>query len=69
MRQVGEQNGSDNAGPGHIGVVAVYQVDLEVHRTVRCVRVVHRWQVSSDGEKTAWFKDSEGNTLAIGSSV
>ena len=25
--------------------------------------------VSPDGEKTAWFKDSEGNTLAIGSSV
>ena len=24
---------------------------------------------SPDGEKTAWFKDSEGNTLAIGSSV
>ena len=25
--------------------------------------------VSPDGEKTAWFKDSEGNTLAIGSST
>ena len=24
--------------------------------------------VSPDGEKTAWFKDSEGNILAIGSS-
>lgn len=24
--------------------------------------------VSPDGEKTAWFKDSEGNVLAIGSS-
>ncbi len=24
--------------------------------------------VSDDGEKTAWFKDSEGNILAIGSS-
>jgi catechol 2,3-dioxygenase-like lactoylglutathione lyase family enzyme len=24
--------------------------------------------VSEDGEKTAWFKDSEGNILAIGSS-
>ena len=24
--------------------------------------------ISPDGEKTAWFKDSEGNTLAIGSS-
>jgi catechol 2,3-dioxygenase-like lactoylglutathione lyase family enzyme len=23
--------------------------------------------ISPDGEKTAWFKDSEGNTLAIGS--
>jgi catechol 2,3-dioxygenase-like lactoylglutathione lyase family enzyme len=31
-----------------------------------------RWEggalVSPDGEKTAWFKDSEGNILAIGSS-
>jgi len=25
--------------------------------------------VSPDGEKTAWFKDSEGNILAIGSST
>lgn len=25
--------------------------------------------VSPDGEKTAWFKDSEGNILAIGSSI
>lgn len=24
--------------------------------------------ISPDGEKTAWFKDSEGNILAIGSS-
>lgn len=32
-------------------------------------RTVDGVLVSSDGEKTAWFKDSEGNTLAIGSSV
>lgn len=25
--------------------------------------------VSPDGEKTSWFKDSEGNILAIGSSI
>jgi catechol 2,3-dioxygenase-like lactoylglutathione lyase family enzyme len=24
---------------------------------------------SPDGEKTSWFKDSEGNTLALGSSL
>jgi hypothetical protein len=25
--------------------------------------------VSPDGEKTSWFKDSEGNILALGSSI
>ena len=32
-------------------------------------RTVDGVLVSPDGEKIAWFKDSEGNTLAIGSSV
>jgi catechol 2,3-dioxygenase-like lactoylglutathione lyase family enzyme len=31
-------------------------------------RTVDGVLVSEDGEKTAWFKDSEGNILAIGSS-
>ncbi len=31
-------------------------------------RTVDGVLVSPDGEKTAWFKDSEGNILAIGSS-
>lgn len=31
-------------------------------------RTVDGVLVSPDGEKTAWFKDSEGNVLAIGSS-
>lgn len=32
-------------------------------------RTVDGVLVSPDGEKTAWFKDSEGNILAIGSST
>ena len=32
-------------------------------------RTVDGILVSPDGEKTAWFKDSEGNILAIGSST
>jgi catechol 2,3-dioxygenase-like lactoylglutathione lyase family enzyme len=32
-------------------------------------RTVDGVLVSDDGEKTAWFKDSEGNILAIGSSI
>ncbi|MCP5029635.1 MAG: VOC family protein, partial [Actinomycetia bacterium] len=31
-------------------------------------RTVEGVLVSPDGEKTAWFKDSEGNILALGSS-
>ena len=43
--------------------VVFEDVDLGDERTVDGVLV------SEDGEKTAWFKDSEGNILAIGSSV
>jgi catechol 2,3-dioxygenase-like lactoylglutathione lyase family enzyme len=32
-------------------------------------RTVDGVLVSPDGERTAWFKDSEGNILAIGSSI
>lgn len=32
-------------------------------------RTVDGVLVSPDGEKTSWFKDSEGNILAIGSSI
>jgi catechol 2,3-dioxygenase-like lactoylglutathione lyase family enzyme len=32
-------------------------------------RTVNGVLVSPDGEKTCWFKDSEGNVLAMGSSV
>ena len=32
-------------------------------------RTVDGVLTSPDGERTAWFKDSEGNTLALGSSL
>jgi catechol 2,3-dioxygenase-like lactoylglutathione lyase family enzyme len=32
-------------------------------------RTVDGVLVSPDGEKTSWFKDSEGNILALGSSI
>jgi hypothetical protein len=32
-------------------------------------RTVDGVLVSPDGEKTSWFKDSEGNILALGSSL
>ena len=32
-------------------------------------RTVDGVLTSPDGEKTSWFKDSEGNTLALGSSL
>ena len=32
-------------------------------------RTVDGILVSTDGEKTSWFKDSEGNILAVGSSI
>ena len=43
-------------------------VDFEDYDYGEDFRTVDGILVSEDGEKTAWFKDSEGNILALGSS-
>jgi catechol 2,3-dioxygenase-like lactoylglutathione lyase family enzyme len=43
-------------------------VDFEDYDYGEDFRTVDGVLVSDDGEKTAWFKDSEGNILALGSS-
>jgi hypothetical protein len=44
-------------------------VVLEEYDLGEDFRTVGDVLVSPDGEKTSWFKDSEGNILAIGSSI
>ena len=46
----------------------VYDIDEHFHEDRGRPYWANGALVSPDGEKTAWFKDSEGNILAIGSS-
>ena len=48
-------------------VFEVYDIDENFHEDGGTPFFRNGALISPDGEKTAWFKDSEGNILAIGS--
>ena len=74
---------SENAGTNKATAVRLIVSDFDTVRTALLAkgvkfadydfgddfRTVNGVLVSPDGEKTAWFKDSEGNILALGSSL
>lgn len=74
---------SDNAGTNKATAMRLIATDFDAFRADLLAkgvvfedydlgddfRTVDGVLVSSDGEKTSWFKDSEGNILAIGSSL
>jgi catechol 2,3-dioxygenase-like lactoylglutathione lyase family enzyme len=49
-------------------VFEIYDIDSHFHEEEGSPYWDDGALVSPDGEKTAWFKDSEGNILALGSS-
>jgi hypothetical protein len=74
---------SDNAGTNKATAARLVVSDFDTTRTELLskgvvfedydlgddFRTVGGVLVSPDGEKTSWFKDSEGNILALGSSL
>ena len=48
-------------------VFEVYEIEGNFNEEDGTPHFLNGVLVSPDGEKTAWFKDSEGNILAIGS--
>ena len=74
---------SDHAGTNHATYARLVVADFDTARAEMLsrgvvfeeydlgedFRTVDGVLVSPDGEKTSWFKDSEGNILAMGSSI